>query len=75
MSFKLTDYARNLYGAKDYTIAEGILEHKGDLVRKNNLSTNFKNQYLYREGILTMKLNGNEAKSFAKQNNIIIKED
>lgn len=74
MSFKLSNYARGFYGDKDYTIEEGIMNRKGDIVVQNNLSTGFKNQYFYREGLLEMKLNGTEAKSFAKKNNIIIKE-
>lgn len=72
MKFRLDQCARNFYGDKDYTIAEGILSGKGKLVVRNNLSTNWKNEYLYQEGLLAMRVNGREAKKFAKENNITI---
>lgn len=72
MSFKLDDYARGLYGDKEYTIREGILSGKGRIVVKNDYTNNFKNAYYYKEGIFTMQINGTQAKAFAKKNNIEI---
>ena len=74
MSFKLNQYARDFYGDKDYTIAEGILSGKGQLIIKRDMTTNWKNRYFYKEGLLVMQLDGRQAKSFAKENNIEIKE-
>lgn len=70
MSFKLTDNVRNFYGEADYTIEEGILNQKGKLVKRNDLSTKWKNQYYYVEGFLSMRIDGRQAKSFAKENGI-----
>lgn len=75
MKFKLDNYARDFYGDKDYTIKEGILSGKGELVVERSLRTNFKPSYGYREGWLVMWVNGTEAKKFAKEHNITIKED
>lgn len=75
MKFRLNQYASDFYGYKDYTIAQGILSGKGQLVVMNNHSTKWKNQYFYREGTLLplyMRVNGQEAKKFAKENGIII---
>lgn len=72
--FKINQRARGFYGDKDYTIAEGILTNKGDLVKKCNWETQFNNEYYYREGLLVMRLNGVEAKGFARRNNVEIKE-
>ena len=72
MKSRLDQCARNFYGDKDYTIAEGILSGKGKLVVRNNLSTNWKNEDLYQEGLLAMSVDGREAKKFAKENNITI---
>ena len=72
--FRINQKARNLYGDKDYTIAEGILTNKGELVKKRNWETQFNNEYYYREGLLVMRLNGVEAKGCARRNNIEIKE-
>ena len=74
MSFKLSSYARDFYGDKDYTIEQGILEGKGELVKKRNWETQFNNEYYYREGILVMRVDGVQAKGFARRNNIKIKE-
>ena len=41
--FRINQKARNLYGDKDYTIAEGILTNKGELVKKRNWETQFNN--------------------------------
>ena len=75
MSFKLEQYARDFYGDKDYTIAEGILNGKGKLIVKRDMTTNWKNQYFYQEGMLVMRLDGREAKKFAKDNNLTIGEE
>lgn len=72
MSFRLNQYARDFYGDKDYTIAEGILSGKGKLIVRRDMTTNWKNQYLYQEGMLVMQLDGREAKKFAKDNNLTI---
>ena len=72
MKFRLDQCARNFYGDKDYTIAEGILSGKGKLVVRNNLWTKWKNEYLYQEGLISMRVDGREAKKFAKENNITI---
>ena len=74
MSFKLDDYARGLYGDKEYTIREGILNGKGRIVVKNDYTNNFRNSYYYKEGIFVMQINGTQAKAFAKKNNIEIKD-
>lgn len=70
MRFKLTDNARNWYGESDYTIMDGILSQKGKLVRRNDLFTKWKNQYYYVEGSLSMRVDGRQARSFAKENGI-----
>lgn len=72
MKFRLGQYAINLYGQSDYTVAEGILSGKGKLVVRNNLWTKWKNEYLYQEGLISMRVDGREAKKFAKDNNITI---
>lgn len=72
MSFKLDDYARGLYGEKEYTIREGILSGKGRIVVKNDYTNSFKNAYYYKEGIFIIQINGTQAKAFAKKNNIEI---
>lgn len=71
---RLTDYARGLYGDKDYTIKDGILTGKGRLVYENSWQTNWKNAYYYKEGIFVMRVNGNQARTFAKNNNITIEK-
>lgn len=73
MKFKLDDYAQDFYGNKDYTIREGVLTGKGKLVAQRNISTHWLS-YEYKEGLLSMTINGNEAKKFAKDNNITIEE-
>ena len=74
MLFKLTDKARNFYGEADYTIMDGLLSQKGFLEVKNDLSTNWKNYYYYREGLISMRVDGRQAKSFAKENGIEIRK-
>ena len=71
--FKLDSKVRDFYGEKSYTIREGILNKKGVLEVERNLYTKWKPEYGYREGLLVMKINGTEAKKFAKDNNITIK--
>lgn len=74
MKFKLDDYATDVYGEKNYTIREGILTGKGKLVVERSIRTNWRPSYGYQEGLLVMTINGNEAKKFAKDNNITIEE-
>ena len=72
--FKLTDYARNWYGQTDYTIMDGLLDQKGSLVVDNSLFTNWENRYYYNEGFISMRIDGRQAKSFAKENGIEIRK-
>lgn len=72
MKFKLDSKVRNFYGEADYTIREGILSHKGVLEVEKSLMTNWKPEYGYREGLLVMRVDGRQAKKFAKDNNIEI---
>lgn len=74
MRFKLTDNVRNWYGESDYTIMDGILSQKGKLVRRNDLFTKWKNQYYYVEGFLSMRVDGRQARSFAKENGINLEQ-
>jgi hypothetical protein len=71
-AFKLTDYAQDFYGNKNYTIEEGVLNHKGIIEKENNLSTNFKNVYYYREGLIAMRLDGRQAQKFVNEFNKIL---
>ena len=72
--FKLTDYVRNFYGDTDYTILDGLLDQKGCLCVRNDLITNWKNVYSYVEGFISMRIDGREAKKFAKENGIEIRD-
>ena len=72
--FKMNSPVRDFYGDKNYTIEEGLLSGKGVLQKEQNLYTNWKPEYGYREGLLVMKVNGNQAKSFAKKHNLNIYE-
>lgn len=74
MTFKLDDYARDIYGNKEYTIRDGILSGKGGIVVKNDFTTNFKNKYYYKEGIFIMQINEIQSKAFANKNNIEIEK-
>lgn len=74
MVFKITDKARNFYGEADYTIMDGILNQKGFLEVRNDLFTNWKNCYYYREGLISMRVDGRQARSFAKENGLKIRK-
>lgn len=72
--FHLDDYARNFYGDTDHTIMDGLLSQKGCLCVRNDLVTNWKNVYSYVEGFISMRIDGREAKAFAKENGIEIRD-
>ena len=74
VKFKLTSKVRTFYGEKDYTIQEALLSGKGYLGVKNDLFTKWKNVYYYKQGFLLMPIDGREAKRFAKENGVEIKE-
>lgn len=74
MRFRLDSKVRNFYGDTDYTIKEGLLQGKGVLQVEKNLRTNWKPEYGYREGFIVMRVDGREAKKFAKDNNLKIEE-
>lgn len=73
--FKLQDNVRWLTGEKDYTIADALETGKGKLVVRNDYTTNFKNVYYYKEGIFLMRVNGNQARTYAKNHNLTIGKD
>ena len=74
MVFKITDRARTFYGEAEYTIMDGILSRKGSLEVRNDLFTDWKNVYYYREGSILMRVDGRQAKRFAKENGIRIRK-
>ena len=74
MKFKLTSKVRTFYGEEDYTIMDALLDGKGYLGVKNDLYTRWKNVYYYTQGFISMPVDGREAKSFAKENGIEIRE-
>lgn len=73
MKFNLNSNVRNFYGDTDYTIMDGLLSQKGYLCVRNDLLTNWKNAYYYVEGFISMRVDGREAKRFAKENGIEIR--
>lgn len=73
--YSLKDNVFDWTGALDYTFEDGLLSGKGKLVKKNNLDTNFKNTYYYVSGFLMYRVNGKEAKKFARENNLVIIEE
>lgn len=74
MVFKITDKVRNFYGETDYTIMDGLLSQKGILTVRNDVITSWKNVYYYREGFISMRVDGRQARSFAKENGIEIRK-
>lgn len=75
MVFKLTSRVRTFYGDANHTIMDGLLSQRGALYVKNDVFTNWRKVYYYQEGFIRMRVDGRQAKSFARENGIVIRGD
>ena len=65
-AFNLDQPVRDWYGDREYTFREAI--ERGEMVveKRNNLYTNWKDQYYAIKGIIEYRVNGNQAKKYVK---------
>lgn len=65
-TYKLEDKVITWYGEEDYTFKEAIERGDMKVVCKNDLETNWKNEYRCVKGLVHYKMDGRQIKKYMK---------